>query len=481
MDGIISVNNSGTILLFNPAAEQIFGYSENEVLGLSFNLLLHELSLDLYRGIVQDLSHSKSNNSLINEANPQLVGRRSNGEEFPMEISVAYTDIPEGKLLTTFVRDISERKALERQILQVQKMDVVGQVAAGIAHDFGNILGGIVGFSELIALDVPPSTKPHLYAKNIIKASQLGRDLLRKLLLFSQIGERQVEALRVSAVVDETLNLLSSMIPPNINIVTELKKHSDFVLADRIELQQIILNLTINSLHSMQTEVQDSGEVKVSVNHVIKDSHDHFVELAISDTGCGMTQEVLEKIFEPFFTTKAPGKGTGFGLCVVRTIIKDLNGTIDVKSKLGEGTTFTILIPAADPSQHEEIPLTTDYLRILVVNEDPTALGIASEILREQRHNVFDFTNPFEAIRRMSASPEEFDLLLVDDDMPQMSGEMLSIRCKQLNPNLSVIITSGNPPTQGSKSFDGKSNVLFLSKPYSTAELKLAIGAVQAR
>ncbi len=353
-----------------------------------------------------------------------------------------------------YFRDITERRTMEKKFFQAQKMESIGQLAGGIAHDFNNILTAIVGNLYLAKIDAAghPATMEHL--ENISAATQRAADLVRQILTFSRQNKPERAPVKLNHVVLEALKLLRASVPATIRIQTELTE-TPAVLANATAIHQIIMNLGINAWHAMRDQ---SGELKFEMNVLevdedfVKTRPDlhpgRYVQLSVSDTGCGMDRATLDHIFEPFFTTKAVGEGTGLGLAVVHGIMKSHDGGISVYSHPGEGTRFNLYFPVIEAEavvpEVEITPIPRGQgEHILFVDDEAVLASLGKRILERLGYRVTTKTSALEALAAVREQPEEFALVITDLTMPGMDGAKLGRQLLQIQPRLPVILTTG--------------------------------------
>jgi signal transduction histidine kinase len=348
-------------------------------------------------------------------------------------------------------RENEERLNLEEQLRQSQKMEAVGTLAGGIAHDFNNMLAVILGNAEM-ALDEIDAEGVRQCLESIIQASLRSRDLVKQILTFSRKNKPNGKPVRLSSLLKETYDLLRATLPTTIRMEMSFRTDSDTVLADPSLLQQVIVNMASNASHAMRehggTFSIDVSSVTVGTRSADKEAAPgRYVKLTIADTGCGIPSELRERIFEPFFTTKQPGEGTGMGLAVVYGIVKGNGGSIDVRSRIGKGTTFTILLPFAESAprpwceRRSFVGPGTEH--IMLVDDEPAVVGTATAMLEAQGYRVSAFTEPSLALEEFSRDPSGFDLLITDETMPGMTGLKLAKKVLGIRKNFPVILCTG--------------------------------------
>jgi signal transduction histidine kinase/ActR/RegA family two-component response regulator len=367
----------------------------------------------------------------------------SHAEERTEDLRKAYEALKE---------ETTQRKCAESRLNQTQKMEALGTLAGGIAHDFNNILAAIIGFSEM-AIDRTPEGLPARRSMDRVFAAGLrGRDLVKQILAFSRRAEQEKEPIRVDRVVNETLKLLGPSLPAGVDIRTDLKGGVGYVLADRTHMEQIVMNLCTNAAHAM---CEKGGTIDIGLTDlVVPDSGGPddikpgpYVKLTVRDTGIGISSQILDRIFDPFFTTKKSGEGTGLGLSVVHGIVKDTKGYITVESEPGKGSTFTIYFPKIEGgpemegAKDELIPTGTE--RVLFVDDEETLVEIGEQILAELGYDVTSLTSSREALALLKDDPFRFDLVMMDQTMPEITGIELAREILPLRPDMPIIMCTG--------------------------------------
>jgi len=348
-----------------------------------------------------------------------------------------------------------ERQELEEQFRQTQKLEALGTLAGGIAHDFNNILAAIISFAELAKMDNPANDELHENLNQILKAGNRATSLVRQILWFSRQQKQTRRTIQLEPVIKEALGLIRATLPATIEIDSHLDKNLPDVLADGSQLHQVVMNLCANAAHAMREQhgqlrvelaalqVDDSG---TSTNLELRAGE--YVRLTISDTGHGMDETTRKRIFEPFFTTKSPGEGTGLGLSVVHGIIKGHDGIITVQSTPGQGSSFTILLPAVrstvatDKREHGPIP-TGNGERILFVDDEPDLCEAASRMINRLGYVPVIFNSSDAAWQAIQSKPDDYDLLVSDVTMPTMTGTDLARNVLNLRPKFPIVLTSG--------------------------------------
>ncbi len=351
-----------------------------------------------------------------------------------------------------------EKMELELQFSQKQKMEAIGTLAGGIAHDFNNILSALLGYTELSLDDLPPEHPVHDNLEQILTCTNRAAKLVKQILTFSRKNEQEQEKqpVQVSAIVKEVLGMLRSSLPTTIKICRKINAEASKVQGNPTQIHQVLLNLCTNASHAMG---QNPGTLEVGLDDVCFETQTRiadeylaegsYVKLSVSDTGCGMTPEILKRIYEPFFTTKSPNEGTGLGLPVVHGIVKSHGGAMNVTSTPGQGTTFEIYFPKlkADdlPEVHEVEPKKKDKKVILLVDDEDMIVNVTGQMLERLGYEVVAETNSLDALEQFQEKPDEFDLVITDQVMPNMTGTELAEKIFAIRQNMPVILFSGFP------------------------------------
>ena len=354
-----------------------------------------------------------------------------------------------------YLLDITERKRLEEQLRIAQKMEAIGTLAGGIAHDFNNILGVITGYAEIILESTDKGSTLERRLKEILGACRRAKDLINQILNFSRQGSREKKALRVSPLIKETVKLLRTSLPASIEIRQNIMTANDTVMADPSQVHQILLNLCTNAAHAMR---ERGGMLEISLAEVHLDegtvakspglSAGAYVVITVTDTGYGISKSIQEKIFDPFFTTKKPGEGTGMGLAVVHGIVKQHGGVVYVQSEEGKGAAFQVLLPQTGlmdeaASDEEELGLPMGEGRILFVDDEMALVDIGREMLESLGYEVVARTSSVEALEAFRFQPDKFELILTDQNMPNLTGMELAEKALQVRPDVPIILCTG--------------------------------------
>lgn len=351
--------------------------------------------------------------------------------------------------------DITDQTSMEAQLRQAQKMESLGTLAGGIAHDFNNILSAILGYTELALGQSTDDASLEGYLKAVYQAGVRATDLVRQILTFSRRGEAELKPLRIDLILKEALKLLRSTLPSTIDIVQKIPSDLGLILADATQIHQIIMNLCTNAAHAMASK---GGELTITLTQETLDTDffrrtidlkpGRYLRLSVSDTGCGMTPEIMAAIFDPYYTTKDIGEGTGLGLAVVHGIIKDCGGDIRVQSEVGKGSRFDLYFPTAQAQttangKDEEVMPLGGTERILTVDDEPPILKVNAQILRRLGYQVSAVGDSQQALSLFRANPTAFDLILTDLTMPKLTGEQLAEAILSVRPDIPIILCTG--------------------------------------
>jgi PAS domain S-box-containing protein len=477
-DSIVVLQNGQTVYR-NPAYEELLGYNVEETAGQSFLDNVAEDDRDRVRGHYQARLRGED---VPDQYEVRLITR--DGSRATVEVRPRVIDYEGEQATLVMMRDITERKQLEEQLFQSQKMESIGQLAGGVAHDFNNLLTAVLGFSELAAIQLASQGRVNpKYLDEIQLSGGRGAQLTKQLLTYSrrQVGELQIVDL--NELIANLDGMLRRLIGENVELVVNTAPELASVKADPGQIEQALVNLTVNARDAMPT----GGRLTIQTEntHVGDEIYDmdceaqpgDYVMVQVSDTGAGITPEVLGRIFEPFFTTKLAGQGTGLGLSTTHSIIKHNSGWIRVESRLGEGSVFSIYIPMVEDTAPKSLQpdringLLTGAETVLVVEDELVVRRLTTEVLERQGYTVLSASDGAEAVRVMEDHSGRIDLLLTDVIMPIMGGYELAERYQLAYPNGSTVYMSGYPEPRVSDQDIRESEVAFLAKPVSIVEL----------
>jgi two-component system cell cycle sensor histidine kinase/response regulator CckA len=483
-DAVFISSMEGKFLDINAAGVKLFGYDSKEELmqvNIPKELYANPPHRDEILRIYQARGYAE---------NIEITIKRKDGTfRTVLETSTAMRD-ENGNIvaLQGILRDITERKTLETQLLQAQKMEAIGQLAGGIAHDFNNILTAILGYSDLMRIDLSENDPRIRLIEEISKAGYRAASLIRQLLAFSRRQLMQPRNLELNSLVTEMDQMLHRLIGENINLAVNLDPQLGQVRADPGQIQQVILNLIVNArdampqggsltLHTSNTELEDGPEAQQ-----LSAPPGRYIVLAVSDTGHGIDPEVQTRIFEPFFTTKDKGKGTGLGLSTVYGIVKQSGGFIAVQSEQGKGATFKIYLPRIEAPEVCPKPITASLVAtlggtetILLVEDEAAVRSLAREILSSYGYRVLEAANGGEALTLCRSYEREIHGILTDIVMPGMSGPELVRQLKPLYPRMKVLFVSGYSYAEMAQNQTLDPGSAFVPKPFTSVELAQAM------
>jgi PAS domain S-box-containing protein len=487
-DAVVIVNEDGEIVYVNSRTEQVFGYPRDDLLGQPVGILVPERFREQHR--IHRIGYIAAPRVRPMGAGLDLYGRRRDGREFPVEISLSPLEGPRGRLVASFIRDVSERRNLEAQLRQAQKMEGIGRLAGGVAHDFNNLLTVIMGQCDLLLRRLSKGDATRRPVDEIRSAGERAASLTRQLLAFSRRKVLEPKVLDLNTVVTGMVPMLRRLIGEDIDLATALDPDLGPVRTDPGQIEQVIMNLAVNARDAMPR----GGKITIETANVALDegyARHHvavrpgpYVRLSVSDTGVGMDAATQARIFEPFFTTKEPGKGTGLGLATVYGVVKQSGGSIWVYSEPGQGTTFKIYLPrvgeaveAAAPAESLPAPR-RGAETVLLVEDEGGVRAVAREILETQGYTVLEAASPRDALQICERHEGEIHLLLTDAVMPEMNGATLAARAAALRPGMRVLYMSGYPPDAIAHYGVLDVGVAYLQKPFTVQSLATKIREV---
>jgi PAS domain S-box-containing protein len=498
-DGLLTMDTRSRIVYANPAAHELFGYDGRELVGRKVTELMPEDMAERHlAGVARFLDTGTRS---VNWSGLEFPARRADGSEFTVEVSFAEYEIGEKRYFTGIVRDVTERRRLEEQVRQAQRMEAVGRLAGGIAHDFNNLLTVIRGHSHILLDDLPAGSDLREHVELTLHEVDRASELTRQLLAF---GRRQVLRTRVfdlRTVVQDLKRMLRRALPSRIGLRLETADEPCLVRADPNQLHHVALNLALNAGYA----IEGHGEVVFRVESVRVSPEEAsripwkmepgtYGRLTVSDTGRGMTPEVRERIFEPFFTTKPVGEGSGLGLPMVYGVMKQSGGHILVESEPGEGTTVRLLFPRVEGEASELPPISdtaaplsgtgldeqdqaaapAEGATILLVDDEPALRKVARRVLERAGHTVLGAGDGDEAWELVRSRNQELDLVVSDLVMPGSGGLELIRRLRERKPGLPCVLMSGYAREELPEAA-GQPGTAFLQKPFSPQELERAI------
>lgn len=482
-DAIIVADSDGRIIMWNPAAQKIFQYGAREVLGKPLTVLMPERYRAAHESAMARVD--ATGESPLSGQTLELEGRRKDGSEFPLEVSLGTWMDGERRLFSGIVRDVTERRSLELQLRRSQKLEAVGQLTGGIAHELNNLLTVILASSDLVAASIANGGPPAVGdLEELRAAAKRSAGLIRKLMAFSRQERLSVGAIDLSRVVRETVRMLRPLLPQSITIQIDITGDDTVVRGDQQAVAQILTNLVTNARDAMP----HGGPVRITVGHKTlsqklrgsdgTEDPEGYVALTVSDDGPGMEEATLERVFEPFFTTKTAGSGTGLGMAVVYGLVRQQDGFIELESELGKGTVVTVFLPRAEageaPLAPEQAPAAAraqDGGTVLVVEDEAQLLSVARRILERSGYRVLTAADGREAIEVFNAHRDEIDLVVLDVVMPHLDGVSVYHAIRAVRPEVRYLFTSGYTERDGPAAGVGLDPELpFLRKPWTVEE-----------
>jgi PAS domain S-box-containing protein len=503
-DAMVGVDPDGVIVLVNTQAETLFGYGRDELLGRRVEVLVPEAA----RAV-----HPQHRSGYLRHPTPRPMGlglalaaRRRDGSEFPAEISLAALDTDTGVLVCASIRDMTERLAAERererlaleaelerterQVLQSQRLESLGQLAGGVAHDFNNLLAVISNYAAFVREEVEAElvTTGHQRWRqarrdigNIEQAAEAAASLTRQLLTFARRDVVNARPVDLNGLVGETVELLERTLGEDVALDVRLAPGTPTVLADPGQLQQVVVNVAINARQAMP----GGGTIRIETAHVTSSEGGDEVHLVVADTGTGMAPDVLARAFDPFFTTRGSSEGTGLGLATVYGIVTQAGGRASLRSEAGAGTEFTAAFPAASAAPLAPPPAVPPPAAgpgtVLVVDDEAGIRDVAERILVRHGYDVLVASNADEACDLARRHPGHLDLVVSDVIMPGCNGPELVDRLHEIRPGLPVVFMSGYPGTELQARSSVGTDYELVEKPFNERSLLDAVAGVIAR
>ncbi len=480
-DAIVGKTLDGNIVSWNAGAERIYGYTAEEAIGRHVYMLIPP---DRLNELGQSLASVSRGESLVNFETLQV---RKDGKRICVSLTESPIRNEAGKItgISSIARDITDNKRLEEQFLQSQKMEAVGRLAGGVAHDFNNILTAILGYSDLLLAQMNSTHPMHKGVSEIRRAGEFAATLTHQLLAFSRRQSLQLKLLDINEVVHSMEKMLKRLIGEDIQVITVLDSSAGRIKADAGQLEQVVLNLAVNARDAMPKggvitiQTANATFLGDDLPQIAELPIGPYVKLAISDTGSGMTDEVKKHLFEPFFTTKEQGKGTGLGLATCYGIVKQCGGHIAVESVPGQGTTFEIYFPCSEADTESpavrstlaELPGGSET--VLIVEDEVTVRRLAAHILRKLGYNVLEAEDAGKAREVVNLhNTGKIDLLLADVVLPNSEGgKQLADWLEERHEETKVLFTSGYVEESVFKHHGLEPGVAFLQKPFTPADL----------
>jgi PAS domain S-box-containing protein len=487
-DAIIGKSLEGIVRSWNPAAEILYGYSRSEMIGESMTRLLPPDRPNEESEILRRLARGERVEHF------ETVRLRKDGTQIHVSQSISPIRDILGNVCgaSHIARDITERKQLEEKLRQTQRLESLGVLAGGIAHDFNNLLTGILGNASLACESLSTLSPQRKLLADVVKAAERAADLTRQLLAYSGKGQFVTETANLSQLIEEIVGLIQTSVPRNVQLRLELASDLPPVEGDISQFQQVVMNLIINAAEAIgdkpgtvivTTAVQNVDREFARNTWGIPDlAPGCYVALEVHDDGCGMNEKTIQKIFDPFFTTKFAGRG--LGLSAVMGIVNAHKGALKVYSEPGKGTTFKVVFPATNASEHkprgmaEEKPELLGNGKILVVDDEEIVRQTARNALEHYGYTVLTAKDGREGVDIFRAAHGDIRLVLLDLTMPVMGGEEALHHLKSIDPTVKVLLSSGFNEVETIRRFTGRGLAGFVQKPYTGLTLLQRVAEV---
>jgi len=442
---------NGNLEYVNPQFFRISGYAPRNMIGLNVK------SLQPTGSQTDDFQEAWESVGADNIWRGEMQIKKQDGECFWAYLTLLPLKNPEGRVnsMMMIMEDTSEKRQLEAQLIQSQKLEGIGQLAGGVAHDFNNILTAIIGYAQLVYLNMQSDDTNRGHIKHILDYSEKAATITKSLLAFSRKQTTNLSCFNVNDLISDFQKLLLRLMPENIEIQTQFTSQKLSVLVDQVQLEQVIMNLATNARDAMP----DGGLIIIATNMTEIDQEfiksngygrtGSYAQITMADMGRGMNRQTLDKIFEPFFTTKEPGKGTGLGMTIVYNIVSRHNGFITVESEPGKGTRVRILLPIVEAAEDVNGSKTEEYIEqggartILVAEDDSGIRDLITTILTERGYEVIGAADGVEAVKQFSENREKVSLVMLDGIMPKKNGREAYLEIRAMKPDVKVIFMSG--------------------------------------
>jgi PAS domain S-box-containing protein len=482
-DSIFIKDDNFCYTLVNPAMEQLFGFPAAKIIGKGDECLFDKAIVENIRQVEKRVLAGEV---IVEEQTRKVDGRTMHFHVIKMPMCDK-----SGRITGIYgiARDITEMRRLQTQLQQAQKLEAIGTLAGGIAHDFNNMLSPIVGYVEMILEDLPQNSSLWTDLNHVLTAALRAKELVHQILSFSRQTDQVLKPLKAQTVIKEVLKLVRASLPATIEIDHAIQDDCGFIYADPVQIHQIAMNLVTNAYHAMP---ETGGRLEISLDCVALDGSASaemnllpgvYLRLRVADNGTGIDEGIVNRIFDPYFTTKDKDKGTGLGLSVVHGIVKNYKGHITVTRQEEGGTLFTVYLPTIDDEKGHGAALSPRQVRggserILLVDDEEQIARMTELMLRRLGYHVTIRTSSVEALALFRNRPRNFDLLITDMTMPNMTGDILARKVLEIHPDLPIIICTGYSEHISEKKAKALGIRAFVMKPILKDAMAMAIRRV---
>jgi two-component system cell cycle sensor histidine kinase/response regulator CckA len=477
-DMIAVVDANGKRLYNSPSYQRVLGYTQEELLAVSSLDQIHPDDRQMVSDVIAETRRTGAGKRI------EFRMRHKDGRWVHLESTASVVPGVNGGSARTIVvnREISERRRLEEQLRQAQKMDAIGRLSGGVAHDFNNLLGVIIGYGEILEERIPTADPLRVSVDQVLAAGRRAASLTRQLLAFSRQQVLEPKVMQMNVVVSDMEKMLRRMIGEDIELSISLEANLGRIRADQGQIEQVVMNLAVNARDAMP----NGGKLVIETSNFEIDRAfasryaypvlpGSYILLTVADSGTGMDAATQQRIFEPFFTTKEKGKGTGLGLSTVYGVVKQSNGYIDVYSMVGKGTSFNIYLPRTDSKEDalEATPVTDagGTETILLVEDEDTLRALTKNLLELKGYTVIEAVHGKEALEKSAAERGEIHLLLTDVVMPGINGRVLADQMKKARPGIKTMFMSGYTGQRVGGELILEPGSIFLQKPFTREQL----------
>ncbi|MEK6743452.1 MAG: PAS domain S-box protein [Nitrospirota bacterium] len=475
-DAIILLDDAGKISYWNAAAEKMFGYRAGDVMGEDILFIMPERFRNAHALAFKRFTESGEGPKL--GTTMEMAGLRRDGTEFPIELSLAGFLLNSKRHASGIIRDISERKKLEGQLLHAQKMEAIGTLAGGIAHDFNNILNVIIGYGSMVLDGMGADHPSRDRMREVLSAADRAANLTKRLLMFSRKSDIDIRPVKVNSIVTDMERFVSRILGEDIELTIKLEDRETIVIADVGQMEQVLMNLVTNARDAMPkggSLTITTGSMEIDDDYIFVHGYGtpgKYASISVADTGIGMNTETVGKIFEPFYTTKGVGEGTGLGLSIAYGIVKHHKGFIQVYSEVGRGSLFKILLPQSDKPAGEQLVADISSPRggtetILIAEDEASLRDLMRIILESFGYTVLVAEDGEEVVRMFLEHRDRVLLVILDLIMPKKSGKAAANEIQKIQPGVRTLFMSGYSEDMIKKQGAIEEGLVFIQKPIS--------------